>query len=63
MEIMKDGRLVASLKRQGGGRTGLPVTWLVYWGLAYSGNPHRRFARRQAAAAWVKSLVFQDRLA
>ena len=57
MEIMKDGRLVATLKRSGGGKSGLPVTWLVYWGLAYSQQPARRFANRWEAVRWVKSLV------
>lgn len=57
MEIMKDGRLVATLQRSGGGRSGLPVTWLVYWGLAYSNKPARRFSSQQAARAFVLAAV------
>lgn len=55
--ITKDGRLVASLKRSGGGKSGLPVTWLVYWGLAYSQHPSPVFASQQAARAWVLSRI------
>jgi hypothetical protein len=53
-----EGRLlVARLLRTGGGRGGRPVSWLVYWGLKFSDQPARRFARRHEAVAWVRSVL------
>lgn len=57
MEMLdKDGRLIASIKRTGGQRPGRPVMWLVYWGLAYSGQEHKHFWSRLEAQAWVRSV-------
>ncbi len=57
MEILsRDGQLLATLLRRGGGRTGRPVEWLVYWALRYSDMEARRFRTRLEAAAWVRSV-------
>ncbi len=57
MEILsRDGQLLATLLRRGGGRTGRPVEWLVYWSLRYSDQEARRFRTRLEAAAWVRSV-------
>lgn len=51
-----NGRWLATLHRAGGGRSGQPVEWLVYWSLLYADQPPRRFATRADAAAWVRGV-------
>ena len=52
-----NGPLLATLDRKGGGRSGRPVTWLVYWSLwaqrRCGEQPTREFATAKAAAEWV----------
>jgi len=57
--IEHNGRLVAVIRREGGGRSGKPALWLAYWGLAYQQLPHRRFAHRIEAQEWVLQMLLQ----